>query len=118
MDAQKVTPGEAHLTAQVERLTVSVGRVSQLLATLTANAENSRAIQIQEHDLLIGVLRLLRGDEKGDGGLTARIVVLENKINILLIEKDKSHARIWQIVAAVIAALVVRGVIARIFGAE
>jgi len=80
---------------------------------IAAHIEHIRLAQTQDHELLVSVLKLLRGDERGEGGLTARIVVLENDLRKFIGEKDKSNARVWQIVAAVVAALVVRGVVAK-----
>ena len=82
---------------------------------IAAHIEHMRLAQQQDHELLVAVLKLLRGDERGEGGLTARIVLLENDLRKFLGEKDKSNARVWQIVAAVIAALVVRVVVAKWF---
>jgi len=113
-----VSNGDARLEAHVERLHVAIDSLKEQVAILAANTKHMEAEQAKDHDLIFYILKTLRGDEKGSGGFTSRIAAIENEVKKLVTEKASSNARVWQVVAAVIGALLIRAVAAKVFGGE
>jgi hypothetical protein len=80
---------------------------------LTATVDHIRTTMLQDHELILSILKLLRGDEHGDGGMTARLILVENKVSGLLQRLDiadeklaeevrQGEHRKWQIIMAVL----------------
>jgi hypothetical protein len=50
---------------------------------LSATVDHIRVTMLQDHELLLSVLKLLRGDEQGSGGITTRLIVVERQVSAL-----------------------------------